>query len=121
MTAAEWSVAFAADAADDLNPIGDHLIRGYRDFGESPTESLRHAETRIEGIITTAERLTTAPFCGEAHDTLLPGLRQLVLDSAVYWFVADDDARQIRVLAVLFGAQDFRRHMLLRLLQKGAR
>lgn len=121
MTAAAWSVAFAADAADDLTLIEEHLIRAYRDFGESPAESLRHAETRIEGIIATAERLTTAPFRGEPHDNLLPGLRHLAIGSAVYWFVADDGARQIRVLAVFFGAQNHQRHMLVRLLEKEAK
>ena len=121
MTATAWSVTFAADAADDLTLIEDHLIRAFRDFGESPTEALRHAEARIEGIVETAERLTTAPFRGQLHDDLLPGLRHLVLDSAVYWFIPDPEARQIRVLAVFFGAQDHQRHMLVRLLQKGAR
>lgn len=45
----------------------------------------------------------------------------LALDNAVYWFVPDPDARQIRVQAVFFGAQDHQRYMLVRLLQKGAK
>ena len=121
MTAAEWWVVFAADAANDLTLIEQHLIRAYRDFGESATEALRHAEARIEGIIATAERLATAPFRGEAHDDLLPGLRYLALDSTVYWFIPDSEARQIRVLAVFFGAKDHQRHMLVRLLRQEAR
>jgi toxin ParE1/3/4 len=118
---ADWTVAFAADAAHDLTLIEEHLVRAYRDFGESPSEALQHAADRIDAIITSAERLSTAPFCGGSHDDLLPGLRHLALDSAVYWFIPDPDVRQIRVLTVFFGAQDEQRQTLVRLLQKGAR
>lgn len=121
MTMSERAVVFAAEAADDLALIEEHLIRAYREFGESKSEALQRAELRIAAIITAAERLTTAPYRGESRDDLLPGLRHLTLDNAVYWFVPDADTRQIRVLAVFFGAQDHQRHMLVRLLQKAAR
>ena len=121
MSDTDWTVVFAAEAADDLALIEDHLIRAYRAFGESLPEAMQRAEVRIEAIITTAERLCTAPFRGESQSDLLLGLRHLALDNAVYWFVPDPETRQIRVLAVFFGAQDHQRHMLVRLLQKGAR
>ena len=70
-----------------------------------------------EAIIATAERLATAPFRGAAQDDLLPGLRHLALDAAIYWFVPDARTRQIRVLAIFFGGQDHQRHMLVRLLR----
>ncbi|WP_374372275.1 type II toxin-antitoxin system RelE/ParE family toxin [Tabrizicola sp.] len=118
MTATGWTVVFATAAVDDLSLIEDHLIRAYCAFGESPTEAARHAETRIEAIIATAERLATAPFRGAAQEDLLPGLRHLVLDGAIYWFLPDADTKQVRVLAVFFGGQDHQRHMLVRLLRK---
>jgi len=121
MTLTDWTVGFAAEAAHDLALIENHLIQAYRAFGESPSEAAQRAEVRIDAIIATAERLGAAPCRGEARDDLLPGLRHLALDSAVYWFIPDPDARHIRVLAVFFGAQDHQRHMLVRLLQKGAR
>jgi toxin ParE1/3/4 len=113
-----WSVVFAAEAVADLGLIEEHLVRAYRAFGESPTEAKRHAEARIDNIISTAERLAAAPFRGEAHDDLLPGLRHLVLAGAVYWFVTDVDARQVSVLALFFGGQDHQRHMMVRLLRR---
>ena len=119
MTAVDWTVVYAADAANDMALIEEQLIRAYRDFGENQAKTLRHAESRIEGIIATAERLRTAPSRGEAQDDLLPDLRHLDLDRAIYWFVPDREARQIRVLAVLFGGQNHQRHMLVRLLRKG--
>jgi toxin ParE1/3/4 len=120
MTAPAWTVVFAAGAVADLALIEAHLVAAYQGFGEDPAEARRHAEARIEAILTAAERLVTAPFRGAARDDLLPGLRHLALDSAVYWFVPDAEAREIRVLAIFFGGQDHQRHMLVRLLQKGS-
>ncbi len=119
MTSPGWTVVFAAAALDDFRLIEDHLTQAYRGFGESAAEAAQHSEARIEAIIIAAERLATAPFRGEAHDDLLPGLRHLALDSAVYWFIPQPKARQVRVLAVFFGGQDHQRHMLVRLLRKG--
>lgn len=117
MSQDSWTVLFAAGAADDQALIEAHLARSYRDIGERPAEAARRAEARIDSIIATAERLATAPFRGERHDDLLPGLRHLSIDSAIYWFVPDADIRQLRVLAVFFGGQDHQRHMLVRLLK----
>jgi plasmid stabilization system protein ParE len=76
---------------------------------------------RIEAIITAAERLATAPLRGEPHDDLLPGLRHLALDRAVYWFRPRAEPRDIQVLAVFFGGQDHQRRMFVRLLQNSSR
>lgn len=119
MTEAGWTVVFSADATADLFLIEDHLIQAYADFGETPAEARLHAAQRLDAIIATAERLATAPFRGETSEDLLPDLRHLMLDRAVYWFVPDSTTRQVRVLAIFFGAQDHQRHMLVRLLEKG--
>lgn len=120
MSQPSWSVVFAAGAEDDLALIEAFLAASYRDFGEPPDEAARHAEVRIDAIITAAERLAAAPFRGEAHDDVLPGLRHLTLDRAIYWFCVEEKVRQVKVLAVFFGGQDHQRHMLVRLLQGGA-
>jgi toxin ParE1/3/4 len=73
---------------------------------------------RIDAIISAAERLATAPLRGESHDDLLPGLRHLAHDRAVYWFRPQPQLREIQVLAVFFSGQDHQRRMLVRLLQK---
>ena len=116
MTPTSWSVVFAADAVEDLALIEAHLIRAYQAFGEQPVEAAQHAQARVEAIITAAERLALAPLRGEAHDDLLPGLRHLTLNSAVYWFRPRPSSRDIQVLAVFFGGEDHQRHMLVRLL-----
>lgn len=56
------------------------------------------------------------PHRGERHDDILPGLRHLAIDRAIYWFDVDEGREAVRVLAVFFGGQDHVRHMLVRLL-----
>ena len=119
MTTTGWTVVFAAEAVDDLSLIENHLTRAYQEFGESPAEAARHAQVRVETIIAAAGRLATAPFRGAGHEDLLPGLRHLGLDGAIYWFIPDAGTRQVRILAMFFGGQDHQRHMLVRLLRKG--
>lgn len=118
MSEAPWTVVFAAEAINDLLLISEYLGQAYCSFGESPVEADRHAQARIEAIIAAAERLATAPWRGESHDDLMPGLRHLALDRAVYWFRPRAQHRDIQVLAVFFGGQDHQRRMLVRLLQK---
>lgn len=48
---------------------------------------------------------------------MLPGLRQLPLGKATFWFIADDVTGLIRILAVFYGPQDQQRRMLVRLLK----
>ena len=118
MTSDLWTVVFAAAALDDLTLIERHLTEAYQSFGETAQEAARHAAARIADILSTAERLVTAPHRGEAHDDLLPGLRHLALDRSIYWFVVDDLARQVRILALFFGGQDHQRQMLVQLLRR---
>ena len=120
MSEAPWTVAFAAEAINDLLLITEYLTQAYCGFGESPAEANRHTQARIEVIIAAAERLATAPWRGESHDDLMPGLRHLALDRAVYWFRPRAQHRDIQVLAVFFGGQDHQRGMLVRLLQKSS-
>ncbi|MBM5827488.1 MAG: type II toxin-antitoxin system RelE/ParE family toxin [Cyanobacteria bacterium M_surface_7_m2_040] len=117
MSEAPWTVVFAAEAISDLLLIAEYLTQSYCGFGEPPAEANRHAQVRIEAIIVAAERLATAPFRGECHADLLPGLRHLALDRAVYWFRPRAEQREVQVLAVFFGGQDHQRRMLVRLLQ----
>lgn len=114
-----FRLEFAAEAERDFALIFDHLVASYQSFGEPPEAALDHARSRALSIRTAAERILAAPHRGERHDDLLPGLRHLTIDRAIYWFEVDEDATgggTVRILAVFFGGQDHIRHMLLRLL-----
>ena len=112
-----WRVEFAAAAERDFGLIFDHLYASYREFGEAPDAAATRAAERIEKILANVERIAAAPYRGEPHEDVLPGLRHLTLDRAIYWFTLDDAAGLVRILAIFFGGQDHQRHMLVRLLK----
>lgn len=109
-------VEFSDRSEADFELIFDHLFESYRHFGESTGSAFDHTARRVREIRRAAERIATAPHRGERHDRILPGLRHLTMDHAIYWFVVDDADNTIRVLGVFFGGQDHIRHMLRRIL-----
>jgi len=111
-----WDTVFAAEAEHDFTLIFDHLVESYLAFGDSRAEAISRAEERLAKIFEDSLRIATAPYRGPSHDDLLPGLRNLALGKASFWFIIDDAAQTVRILAVFFGAQDQQRRMLIRLL-----
>ncbi len=108
-----------SDAAErDLLLILDHLFDSYCSFGEPPGEALSHAAERVRKIRGSADRICTAPDRGTNHDHLVPGLRHLTIDRAIFWYEIDVEQEVVRVLAVFFGGQDHVRRMMLRLLAR---
>ena len=111
-----WRVDLAAEAERDLDLIFDHLLESYLGFGEGLEEAFARAEARVREVRRAAGRLGTAPHRGERHDALLPGLRHVTVDRAVYWFEIDEAAERVRVLAMFWGGEDHVRRVLARLL-----
>ena len=109
---------FSAEAERDFALIFDHLFESYLGFGESVELALDHSDARIRDIRQVADRLALAPFRGENHDDLLPGLRHLTIDRAIYWFDVNETEQRVRVLAIFLGGQDHVCHMLTRLLTR---
>ena len=68
---------------------------------------------------TAMEGLGRAPFQGTLRQDLMPGLRQVTKDQAIFYFTTDEPAHRLTVLAIFFGGQDHRRHMLIRLSGEG--
>ena len=112
----DFRLEFSAEAERDFELIFDHLFDSYRKLGEALEDALDHAAARVMGVRAGADRLLTAPYRGKSHDDILPGLRHLTIDRAIYWFEVDEARRTIRVLAVFFGGQEHVRRMLRRLL-----
>ena len=111
-----FAIEFSTESEQDFELIFDHLFESYLSFGESVEEALDHAMKRIFDIRRAAERLSSFPIRGTASDDILPGVRYLSIDRAIYWFDVDEPARKVRILAVFFGGQNHVRHMLVRLL-----
>ena len=113
-----FRLELSAEAERDFGLIFDHLLRSYLGLGESLESAVDHAGARVREIRVAAERILAAPHRGERHDDILPGLRHLTIERAVYWFDVDDARRTVRVLAVFLGGQDHLRRMLARLLEE---
>jgi toxin ParE1/3/4 len=111
-----FRIEFSAEAERDFALIFDHLFESYLGFGESVESALDHCEARIHNIRKEADHLAAAPFRGESHGDLLPGLHHVTIDRAIYWFDVNEAEQRVRVLAIFFGGQDHVRHMLTRLL-----
>ena len=111
-----FRLEYSAQAERDFELIFDHFLESYISFGESVETAIGHAEARVLEIRATANRILTAPYRGERHDDILPGLRHLTVNRAIYWFDVHEEKETIRILAVFFGGQDHVRHMLARLI-----
>ena len=110
-------IEFSAEAERDLELLFYHIADSFHEFGENRREAAEQALSRVQSIWDAAERIATEPRRGEAHDDLLPGLRHLTIDKAIYWFHVDEKKGRVGVLAIFYGGQDHQRHMLLRLLK----
>lgn len=113
-----WAVEYSSGVARDLELIFDHLFESYLGFGECAEVAFDHASRRVHEIRRAAGRLKSFPIRGTRRDDVLPGVRYLAIDRAIYWFDVDEKAKRVRVLAIFFGGQDHVRHMLARLLQR---
>jgi plasmid stabilization system protein ParE len=110
-----YRVERSLDTDRDLAAIFDFLLQSYMEFGEGRGEALEHAAIRVEGIEAEMQSLGDAPNQGTLRPDILPGLRSVTKQRAIFYFDVDDDQRLVRVLAVFFGGQDHQRAMLRRL------
>lgn len=103
-------------AADrDLELIFDHLGETYQALGDTVADAVERAVVRLRAMEDAMEALGAAPFQGALRPEFFDGLRQTTKDRAVIYFVIDEAAGQVRVLAVFFGGQDHLARMLRRI------
>ncbi|WP_299616115.1 type II toxin-antitoxin system RelE/ParE family toxin [uncultured Tateyamaria sp.] len=100
----------------DIEAIFDHLFQSYCDLGDPVEDALNRAAVRVRGIEDTLAGLGEVPFQGTLMPHILDGLRHVTKDNAVFYFIADEARAELRVLAVFFGGQDHKRHILRRIL-----
>jgi plasmid stabilization system protein ParE len=111
-----WKAEFSVEAEHDFELILDHLFDVYISLGETRVAAFERAVARVQQIRTLGERIGRTPYRGTLRDGIAPGLRNVTIDHAVFWFELDQHTETVRVLAVFFGGQDHVRHMVARLL-----
>lgn len=115
-----YSVHRSLSCDTDLEVIFDHLFGSYCDLGDPVEESLTRVTERLCHIEDALERLGGVPCQGTLEPKIMAGLRHVTKDNAVFYSIADEAAREVRVLGVFFGGQDHRRHILNRIAGDGA-
>lgn len=110
-----YSVLRSISCEADLEVIFDHLFEAYRDLGDPAEDALTRAAVRLRHIEDVLERLGDVPFQGTLVPNFMAGLRHVTKDNAVFYFIVDETAHEVRVLGVFFGGQDHRRHILERI------
>jgi plasmid stabilization system protein ParE len=101
-----FEVVRARGCDRDLAAIFDQLAEGYRGLGDTLAEAHGRAAARVRAIEATMAGLGRTAFLGRPRPEILPGLRQLAAERAVFAFLVDEAAGQVRVLAVFPGGQD---------------
>lgn len=99
----------------DLETIFDYLFLTYRDLGDPVQEALDRAARRVLEVEVALEGLGEVPFQGTLETQIMDRLRHVTKDRAVFYFTVDEASEELRVLAVFFGGQDHRNHLLERI------
>ncbi len=111
----KYKVERAQEVRDDLDRIFDFLTASYVRFGDDLESAMDRAGARLARLEAVFDDLCNRPHRGTLHNELLAGLRSTTVDRAVIYFDIDESKRVVRVLAVYFGGQDHRRHIVGRL------
>ena len=111
-----YEVLWAEDIDRDLELIFDFLAAATESFGESNEDAFNRAVQRSAEIEAEMKALGNAPHQGTLRPHLGDAVRNVTKNRAVYYFEVDDTRQVLRILAVFFGGQDHKSHVLLRLL-----
>lgn len=107
-----YKVRRSLAARGDIEAIFDFLVESFEGLGDVAGAAFERAVLRIEQIEDAMEALGAAPHQGTLWPEVMPGLRWTTKDRAIFYFIVDDDACRLDVLAVFFGGQDHKRHIL---------
>ncbi|TCV55432.1 type II toxin-antitoxin system RelE/ParE family toxin [Agrobacterium tumefaciens] len=110
-----YKVLRSTQTDQDLGLILDHLIQSYLDLGDALPAAFTRAVRCVGSIEADMEALHKTPFQGTLLPEILPGLRRVTKNQAVFYFDIDEGEKTVRILAVFFGGQDHLRYMLTRL------
>lgn len=112
-----FEVVRSRASSRDLDLIFDYLLETYQGLGDPLHDAFDRAANRLRSIEDDLQRLGSVPFQGTLLPELMPGLRRVTKDRAIVYFLVDEAASRIQILAIFFGGQDHQNHMLRRLVE----
>ncbi|SHI05869.1 type II toxin-antitoxin system RelE/ParE family toxin [Marivita hallyeonensis] len=110
-----YRVLRSTAARDDLEAIFDFLVDAYVALGTEIGDALDQAETRLLGIEDDIDALGDTPHQGTLWPEVMDGLRWTTKNRAILYFTVDDTSETVFLLAVFFGGQDHKTHILERI------
>lgn len=110
-----FEVVRSLDSDRDIRLILRHLIDSYVNLGDPLPDAILRASARARMIEAEIDTIALAPHQGTLLPHLKSGLRSVTKNRAVIYFDVDDVAQRIRILAIFFGGQDHRQHIVKRL------
>ncbi|UVC08710.1 type II toxin-antitoxin system RelE/ParE family toxin [Rhizobium sp. TH2] len=110
-----FEVIRSLDSDQDLRIIIRHLVESYVNLGDPLPDAIQRAAARARKIEAALDSIAIAPHQGTLLPQLAPGLRSVTKESAVFYFDVDEAKKTVCILAIFFGGQDHRQHMLRRL------
>ena len=102
---------------EDLDRIFDHLFQAYTALGDPRSDAFERAVGRLAAIEAAMDALAAAPYQGTLWPEVMDGLRWVTKDRAIFYYRVDPATETLTVLAVFFGAQDHKAHVLERVLK----
>jgi plasmid stabilization system protein ParE len=114
-----FEIVRSRDSLKDLNLIFDHLVDTYISLGDAPADAVNRAADRIRVIRADMNAIANPPYQGTLLNHMAAGLRCVAKNNAAFYFDVEGSAQVVRILAIFFGGQDHRRHMLKRLGRMG--
>ena len=103
---------------DDLVEIFEFLVQSHVMLGSGYDTAVEMASNRLNDIRGQIRQLADAPFQGTLWSDAHEGLRWVTKDRTIYYFEADKQRSEVRILAIFFGGQDHEAIMKKRLLTK---
>lgn len=110
-----FEVIRSRDSDRDLRMIVRHLVESYVSLGDPLPDAIQRAAARARKIEGAIDSIALAPHQGTLLPQLAPGLRSVTKARAIFYFDIDETAKSVSILAIFFGGQDHRLHMLKRL------
>tara|TARA_A100001391_G_C5048586_1_gene272810 strand:+ start:313 stop:663 length:351 start_codon:yes stop_codon:yes gene_type:complete len=107
-----YEVRRSVACRQDLDHLFDHLLDSYRDLGDGAQEAFNRAVARLIDVEDAIDALGQAPHQGTLWPEIMDGLRWVTKTRAILYFITNDSARCVDVLAVFYGGQDHRAWML---------
>jgi plasmid stabilization system protein ParE len=100
-----FEVVRSEDCDHDLELIFDHLFAAYSELGDPVRDAFERVEQRLLEIEGEIQRLGHVPYQGSLAPKIMDGLRHVTKNSAVFYFVVDEDEWRVRILGCSSGVR----------------